>query len=178
MDTRQTAAITQNVTRTYFELGESAFKAGDFQLAQKMFTACLEQPGSPYRNTCFLPALDNMASVFLAQGRLYKAKITLVRALAHCKKTLGKNHIRLVETLLELARISAQQRLYRDCKEYLNQAREISFCSNEDARELFKPVLKTIRESSVQHNRPEFALLIDSFAISLEDSPLNQNGNG
>lgn len=166
MDARQTVRITQTVTTTYLELGESAFKAGDFQLAQKMLFACVEQPGSPYRNACFLPALDSLTAVFLAQGRLYKAKVTLLRALAHCKKTLGKNHKRIPEMLLELAEISARQRLYRECKDYLNQAKEV--CTNEEHKveDMFEPVLKTIRALSVQHNRPEFTAFLDSFQMS------------
>lgn len=110
---------------SYFEMGVSALEKKEYAIAQKMFKAIFDEPGSkPQKEKIMLQLLIRSAEAHEGLKQLYKAKLLYIRALALLKKTPRTNEMKAVEILLSIAYLTAQQGLYRQALDFSVEAHE------------------------------------------------------
>lgn len=116
-------SFADDVIKTYFEMGCAALDKAEYTIAQKMFKAVFEEPSSKLqKENIMLPLLLKSAQAHEGMRQLYKAKLLYIRALALLKKQNPNASSETIEILLVLARINAQQAIYRQAVEFAVEA--------------------------------------------------------
>lgn len=117
-------AYFDDLINTYFEMGNSALERKEFAIAQKMFKAVFDEPGSKtQKERIMLPLLIKSAESHEGMKQLYKAKLLYIRALA-LKRRYGKTDMESVQILLTLANLTAQQGLFKQAVDFAVEAHE------------------------------------------------------
>ena len=153
----------EDVINTYFEMGNAALERKEFAIAQKMFRAVFEEPGSKaQKERIMLPLLVKSAQAHEGMKQFYKAKLLYIRALALKGKSKAPPDMQTVEILLTLAHLTAQQGLYRQAVDFAEQAfQAYRRCTEKDAIEFVKNLRRTEKIMELKARQAEQQKLLE-----------------
>ncbi len=121
--------VTETVWQTYRDLGAAAYKAGQLDLAVKLYRAALKHTRQETNNQLRLGAVSSeLALVYSQQGKHKEATSLLRQVISLYERLLGQQHPYLAALLCDLAFIYYRQgrgpysvRMYRRAAEMLNR---------------------------------------------------------
>lgn len=121
--------VYDTVWEVYINVGDNAFKHGDFDLAEKMFQAAwqesklLENGDSDIGN-----AVSNLAQVYQRQQRYTKVEILFERLIAVYSRIFGKQDPRLCPPMNRLAEAFVTQKKFKEAERLYKRC--VIICEN------------------------------------------------
>lgn len=171
-------AYVEDVINTYFEMGSAALERKEYAIAQKMFKAVFDEPGTKaQKEKLMLSLLLKSAQAHEGLKQFYKAKLLYIRALALKAKAKSSPDMQTVEILLTLCHLTAQQGLYRQAVDFAEQAfLAYKRCREKDAIEFVKSLRSTEKIMALKARHSEQQRLLEMLKAVRDEAFVNIAG--